>query len=54
MGNVSETRKILLDCKCATFVQLKKKKKTKSSNEEGATFKMFDHARKQKSLRNSN
>lgn len=52
MGNVSETRKILLDCKCATCVQLKKKK-TKSSNEEGATFKMFDHARKQKSLRNS-
>lgn len=52
MGNVSATRKILLDCKCTTFLQLKKK--TKSTNEEGAIFKMFDHARKQKSLRNSN
>lgn len=45
MGNVSETRKILLDCKCTTFLQLKKKKK-KSSNEERAIFKMFDHERK--------
>lgn len=26
MENVSETRKILLDCKCTTFLQLKKKR----------------------------
>lgn len=27
MGNVSETRKILLDCKCTTFYNFKKRQK---------------------------
>lgn len=52
MKNISKTKKILLNYKYTTFLQLKKK--TKNTNKKKTIFKIFNHTKKQKSLKNSN